>query len=163
MIPHLATLSVLIALGLSSQAHAESYPATVIKISDGDTLQVIRADTGERVKVRLIEIDAPEKKQPWGPQATEALRSAVAGKAVTVDDQGRDRYKRTLGRVFVENRDVNADLVRTGNAWVFVKYAKDAALPPLEAEARAARRGLWGLPEGERMPPWEWRAMKRAH
>jgi len=48
-------------------------------------------------------------------------------------------------------------LVRLGAAWVYRKYAKDQNLYKLEDEARSAKRGLWGLPEVQRMPPWEWR------
>lgn len=58
-------------------------------------------------------------------------------------------------------RPVNAEMVDRGAAWVYAGYNRDPALPPLEAEARVARRGLWGLPEAERVPPWEWRVAKR--
>jgi micrococcal nuclease len=59
--------------------------------------------------------------------------------------------------VYVGDLDVNAELVRRGAAWVYRKYAKDPSLFALEAEARRAERGLWGLAEAERVPPWEWR------
>lgn len=48
-------------------------------------------------------------------------------------------------------------MVRRGAAWVYRKYAKDQNLYVLEDEARAAKRGLWRLPEVQRVPPWEWR------
>ena len=57
--------------------------------------------------------------------------------------------------------DVNAELVRNGHAWVYKKYAKDPALYQIENEAKTAERGLWGLAESERVPPWEWRRSKR--
>src|SRR3954453_8529377 len=57
--------------------------------------------------------------------------------------------------------DVNAELVRQGAAWVYRKYSRDPLLLLLEQEARSARRGLWALPETERLPPWEWRAAAR--
>ena len=57
--------------------------------------------------------------------------------------------------------DVNAALVAAGAAWVYRQYAKDPRLFALEAEARAAQRGLWALPEAQRTPPWEWRREKR--
>jgi len=60
-------------------------------------------------------------------------------------------------RIYVDDLDVNAEMVRTAAAWVYRKYAKDATLYELEDEARAVKRGLWVLPEAERMPPWEWR------
>ena len=71
--------------------------------------------------------------------------------------QDTDRYGRTVGRVYVGNLDVNAEMVKQGAAWVYRTYAKDQALYRLENEARAAQRGLWGLPEAQRCPPWDWR------
>jgi hypothetical protein len=72
-----------------------------------------------------------------------------------------DCYGRTLSRVYVGAQDVNAEMIREGAAWVYRQYNRDPLLPPLEAEARAARRGLWSLPEAERTPPWEWRMAQR--
>ena len=109
----------------------------------------------------MIEIDTPEKKQLWGRKAKDALAGMIAGKQVTIDDHGQDRYKRTLGRVYLEGLDINAEMVRTGNAWVYTKYSKDKSLPPLEEAARKAGIGLWGLPEAERVAPWVWRKNKR--
>ena len=71
--------------------------------------------------------------------------------------QDTDRYGRTVSRVYVGDMDVNAELVRQGAAWVYRQYAKDQSLYTLENEAKAAKRGLWALPEAEQMPPWEWR------
>ena len=66
-------------------------------------------------------------------------------------------YGRTVGRVYVGGVDVNAEMVKQGAAWVYRKYAQDQALFRLEEQAKAAKRGLWGLPETERGPPWDWR------
>ncbi|MEI2808580.1 MAG: thermonuclease family protein [Albidovulum sp.] len=71
--------------------------------------------------------------------------------------QDTDRYGRTVGRVYVGNLDVNAEMIGRGAAWVYRDYAKDPSLYRLENEAKAAKRGLWGLPEAQRMPPWGWR------
>ncbi len=72
-----------------------------------------------------------------------------------------DRYGRAVGRVRVGAVDVNAEMVRRGAAWVYQRYTRDPALLRTEAEARTARRGLWALPEAQRVPPWEWRARRR--
>ena len=69
--------------------------------------------------------------------------------------QDTDRYGRTLGRVYVGGVDVNAEMIRQGAAWAYRQYLKDPSLLRLEAQARAAQRGLWGLPEAQRCPPWE--------
>jgi len=76
---------------------------------------------------------------------------------VRVNDVDTDRYGRTVGEVYADNVCVGCELVREGNAWVYRKYTDDPVLYQLEAEARAARRGIWGLPESQRVPPWEWR------
>ena len=73
-----------------------------------------------------------------------------------------DDYVRVALEVYVGDLDVNAELVRRGAAWVYRKYARDESLYRLEDEARSARRGIWSLPEVQRMPPWEWRRGKRA-
>jgi endonuclease YncB( thermonuclease family) len=112
--------------------------------------------------VRVAEIDAPESHQPYGSRAKQALSGVVFGKEVQVVVVDTDRYGRTVGRVYVGTLDVSAEMVRQGAAWVFRRYNRDPALPPLEQTAREARRGLWALPEAERMPPWEWRAAARA-
>jgi len=79
----------------------------------------------------------------------------VAKKDVAIRQVDIDRYGRVVGRVYTDDLDVNAELVRIGAAWVYPKYAKDAGLYDLEKEAREAKRGLWG--ESPQIPPWEWR------
>ena len=67
--------------------------------------------------------------------------------------QDTDRYGRTVGRVYVGNLDVNAEMIGRGAAWVYRDYAKDPSLYRLENEAKAAKRGLWALPEAQRCAP----------
>ena len=112
--------------------------------------------------MRLAEIDTPETHQPYGSRAKQALSALVFGKEVRVMVVDTDRYGRTVGRVYADAMDVNAEMVRQGAAWVYRKYSRDPSLLHLEQEARSARRGLWALPEAERTPPWEWRAAERS-
>jgi endonuclease YncB( thermonuclease family) len=75
-------------------------------------------------------------------------------------ERGKDRYGRTLGRVTCAGVDANAEQVRRGMAWVYVKYAPmDSPLFDLVQTARIGKRGLWA--DDGAMPPWEWRASKR--
>jgi len=92
-----------------------------------------------------------------GTQARRSLSDLAFGKVVRVVVRDTDRYGRTVGRVYAGQLDVNADMVRRGAAWVYRRYSDDPALLRIEHEAQAEHRGLWGLPEAERMPPWEWR------
>ena len=141
-------------------AWAADIAGRVVSLSDGDTVTVL-APGNRQVRVRLGEIDTPESRQPYDTRARQELSELVFGKDVRVTVQDTDRYSRTVGRVYAGAVDVNAEMVRRGAAWVYRQYSCDPALLPIEAEARAERRGLWALPEAERQPPWEWRGAAR--
>lgn len=153
-------LILLFTLCILCPAHAATISGRVVGVHDGDTLTLLTAEK-RQVKIRLAEIDTPESAQPYGSRAKQALSDLVFGQDVQVDVKEIDRYGRTVGRVSVGAIDVNAALVAAGAAWVYRQYAKDPDLLRLEAEARAAQRGLWALPETQRTPPWEWRREKR--
>lgn len=141
---------------------AEDLRGQVVGITDGDTITV-RVVGQPAVKVRLAEIDAPEKGQPFGQQSKKVLSSLVYGRAVLVDVSSQDRYGRSIGRVFVLSPavDVSAAMVDAGAAWVFDRYAKDQSLYDLQNAAREHHRGLWALPSSDQVPPWEWRRAAR--
>ena len=138
---------------------AAEYTGKVVSISDGDTLTLLVPDGAsfKQIKVRLGEIDTPERKQPYGTRAQQALSDLAYNKQARVVVQDTDRYGRTVGRVYVGSLDVNAEMIRQGAAWAYRQYLKDQSLLKLEADAKAAKRGLWGLSEAERCPPWDWR------
>ena len=138
---------------------AAEYVGKVVAISDGDTLTLLVPDGAsfKQVKVRLGEIDTPESRQPYGNRARQALSDLAFNQQARVVVQDTDRYGRTVGRVFVGGVDVNAEMIRQGAAWVYRQYLKDQSLLALEQQAKAAKRGVWGLPETERCPPWDWR------
>ncbi len=126
----------------------------VVRIADGDTITVLVDRT--QVKVRLSEIDAPERAQDYSQRSRQALADLVFGKEVKVVTHGKDRYGRVIGDVFVGGNSVNEIMVRQGWAWNFVKYSKSPHLAELEHEARAEGRGLWAGKNP--IPPWEYRA-----
>jgi len=127
----------------------------VVSIADGDTLTLLIDNI--QYRIRLAEIDTPEKKQPYGTKARQALSKLVFGEEIKVNVQTTDRYGRSVARVYADDVDVCAELVRQGMAWVYRKYVKDESLFDMEQEAQNASRGLWSLPESQRVPPWEWR------
>lgn len=139
---------------------ADSITGKVVRVADGDTITILTSDK-EQVKIRFAGIDCPERAQPWGRNATEALKAVLIGEPVKVEVVDVDRYGRTVGRVYIKNMNVNRHLVESGNCWVYPRYAKDKELFTLQDDAKAAERGLWRLPENERVPPWEWRKNKR--
>ncbi len=136
-----------------AQAYASTYEGKVVGVSDGDTVTLLMS--GHQVRVRLAEIDAPEKQQPYGQRSKQSLSELVYGKQVKVNQQDRDRYGRVVGRVYVENLDVNAEQIKRGMAWIYRKYNRDRSLLALEQEARGAKRGLWS--DLNPIPPWEYR------
>lgn len=141
-------------LFLGHGAGAAEIVGRVVSVTDGDTLVVLVAK--KQIKVRLTEIDAPERKQPFGTRSRQSLADLCASKDARVVEQGKDRYGRTLGRVYCAGVDANAEQVRRGFAWVYVKYApKDSPLYQLERRARLSKRGLWA--DDRVVPPWEWR------
>ena len=113
---------------------ASPYTARVVKVTDGDTITVLTANK-QQVKIRLSEIDAPERKQPFSAQSREALASMVFGKDVRVVPHGKDRYGRSIGDIFIDETNVNYELVRLGLAWQYVKYSDSHELAELQREA----------------------------
>lgn len=119
----------------------------VRSVTDGDTLAVSDGRT-----VRLAQVDAPEVRDCYGSQSTAALTALAAGKPVelrrTRNGPEKDRYGRTLADVWIDGRSVNEQLVRDGAAEWGDEFAREDAdiarrLQAAEADAKAARRGLW--------------------
>jgi endonuclease YncB( thermonuclease family) len=144
-----------LALAFVAAAPNAVLEARVTKVVDGDTLNV--RSGGASLRVRLIGIDTPERDQPYARESRQALQALVSGSPIRLETHGEDRFGRILARVLVAGRDVNAELVRRGAAWVYRTHRDDPRLLALEREARAQKRGLWALPESARVPPWEWR------
>lgn len=126
----------------------------VIAVADGDTLTLLDDDL-RQIKVRLAEIDAPEKKQAFGTRARESLGDLCHERHAVVRVTDRDRWGRAVGRVTCDGADANAAQVSRGMAWVYERYARDKTLYRLQDEARAAGRGLWA--DRHPVAPWDWR------
>ena len=138
----------------------------VVRIADGDTLTARCGAPGgyQQVKIRLAEIDAPEKAQPFGERSRQSLAAMCAGEQAVLRPTSTDRYGRSVARVKYRGKDANAEQVRAGMAWAYTQYQSDPIIPRLERQARAARVGLW-VAEGTAAPPvlpLEWRAARRA-
>lgn len=125
----------------------------VLRVTDGDSIVVESANN--QVEVRIADIDAPEIDQPYGKAAKKALDDLVGGRQVRLELVGGDAYRRIVANVFVEERDVAAELVGKGFAWVRRAYAPASPLIGLEEAARHARLGLWAGKSPS--PPWIWR------
>jgi endonuclease YncB( thermonuclease family) len=158
---------VVLLLAVSASTLAGQFSVT--RVTDGDTVKV----TGNNVKmtVRLVGIDAPEaskKKnqpgQPFSRKSTNYLANLVLNKSVEVKSYGTDRYGRTLGVVFVGDKNVNLEMVKVGLAEVYRgRPAKGIDLKPYwdaESGAKKAGIGVWSLGD-KYISPKEWRRMHR--
>lgn len=137
---------------------AATFSGEVVRVKDGDSIIVYRADMQRRSEIRLAGIDAPELAQPWGIQSRSALRRLIDGKVVEVEVTDRDRYGRLVGKVWRGRVYVNAAMTAGGHAWAYRRYLNDPAIRAGQQQARAARRGLWSLPPEQQLPPPDWRA-----
>ena len=158
-----AIRSLLIVLVLFASAAISAGPLTpglVVAISDGDTITLLTEDK-QQLKIRLVGIDTPEKKQAFGTKARDHLASRIFKQDVEVDLRKKDQYGRHLGVIYIGGADVNQSMIQDGYAWFYKHYAKEQpkeeALRYANAErdARLKKRGLWADPNP--VPPWEFR------
>jgi micrococcal nuclease len=154
-------LIILIILTLAVHSHANDViSGKVVGVSDGDTITVLENRTQNRI--RLYGIDAPEDGQDFGNRAKKFVSDLVFGKQVRVVKMDIDRYDRVVGMVYVGDVNVNEALVKNGLAWVYQRYCKISICSSwlaLEAQARAAKTGLWSHPNP--VAPWEYRRNQR--
>ncbi len=127
-----------------------------IRVVDGDT---IRAEAeGKEIKIRLVEIDAPEMSQPFGAQSKNFLNKLLYKKNVTLISQGEDRYGRILGKIYADGKSANMLMIKSGFAWVYDRYVEDSSLYEHQDQARAKNLGLWQAKDP--VAPWVWRKQK---
>lgn len=165
-------LIAVIALIVVGPLQAEELTGTVVGISDGDTFTLLVDNT--QYRVRLSGIDTPERGQPFGTAARNALSDLIFGREVRVENRKTDRYGRIIGRTWVrpsdcsrcgKTLDVSLALLTMGMAWWYRYYADEQPEEErgqyefAEHEAKVRGAGLW-RDEGA-VAPWEWRRSKR--
>jgi micrococcal nuclease len=145
----------------------QGFSARVIAVLDGDTVLILRKagippassvqgrHAGGLVKIRLAEIDAPEKAQAFGAASRSLLVEMVLHRQIWVRPLALDKYGRTVAQLKVNGLSVNEEMVRRGMAWEYSHYHSDRRYIALQNEARQAGRGLWA--QHDPIPPWEWR------
>lgn len=126
----------------------------VVAVLDGDTITVLDSDRRQH-RVRLHQIDAPEKDQDFGAAAKKSLSQMIYRRDVAVATVTTDRYRREVGTVYLAGADINLEQIRRGMAWVYRRYSHDAGYLAAEQSARASRIGLWA--RAKPIPPWEFR------
>lgn len=132
----------------------------VINVHDGDTITVLDANN-KKFHIRLQGIDAPELKQTSGAESQKNLERMVMGKQVTIVWTKVDKYRRTVGTIMLDGKDINIEQVKAGLAWHFKKYADEqepkdrVTYAKAEEDARAAKLGLWQ--DANPTPPSDYR------
>ncbi len=142
-----------------SYANSLELVGKVIKVSDGDTITLLTDDKVSH-KIRLNDIDAPEKKQAFGNKSRDNLASYIAGEIVTVKYKSKDKYGRILGTIYFENLDINLQQVKNGYAWVYKQYSKNQTYYQEEQKAKDLKKGLWIAKEP--LAPWEYRKKRKS-
>lgn len=165
------TLWLIAALGLATPAQtmaqrtfSPEFTARVIHVDDGDTVVAMTPD-GQKTKVRLANVDAPEADhgrcrpgQPFSAKSTQTLKSLVHGQQVRFVCSTLDRYDRHICDLHIDRTTANREIVRLGMAWANraqPSYLRDLEVAQAERQARAAGRGLWQDPQS--VEPWTWR------
>lgn len=147
----LVTLFALVALN----AQAESFEAKVLAVMDGDTVFVKSGPF--KAKLRLVNVDAPEKDQPYGKQSQESLQSLIGGKVIHVESKAVDKFGRTIALISIGDINVNEEQVRRGMAWAYSHSREGRIYARLQNEAQQAKRGLWQ--QANPQSPAQWRKL----
>ncbi|MCX8701331.1 thermonuclease family protein [Gilliamella sp. B2840] len=146
---------ILLSLFLNSFVYAD-INGKVIKVIDGDTVDILTIKK-QKIRVRLLDIDAPESNQAYGNKSKQYLASLIAGKKVFVKSSKKDMYKRTLGTIFLNKVNINTKMVESGYAWAY-RYkgmANNILMVNIEEKARQSKKGLWK--DEKPIAPWDFR------
>ncbi|HQS58342.1 MAG: nuclease [Gallionellales bacterium 35-53-114] len=150
---------------LANVAIASTLEGRVVGVADGDTVTILDS-SNTQFKIRLMGIDAPEKKQAFGNKSKQSLSDLVFNKQVMIEYSKKDKYGRTVGKILVEGVDANLEQVKAGMAWHYKQYQSEQAVADrrlyalAEEQARARKIGLWV--DAEHMPPWDWRKQEKS-
>jgi endonuclease YncB( thermonuclease family) len=148
-------------------------PYIVAEVHDGDSFN-LTAKRGERVRVRIAGIDAPEREQPYGQQSKRSLEAMLRSGEIELDAIKKDRFDRWVANVSIQGQDLGLMQIASGHAWFFRRYQDDLSASmrrqydQAEADARRDFKGLWvGLraassnPALAPEPPWLYRERTR--
>jgi len=167
-----------LAMSQSLAGESDAITYQVMQVYDGDTVRLralknsfdddsklanpphdlkLQNFKSQDFKLRLTDIDAPERTQSYGQKAKRALSKLCKGENIVVMAQmsGTDKYGRTLGKLNCNAVDASLYLVQHGLAWHNEKYSSDPVIAHAALGARERQLGLWK--NSKPTPPWVWR------
>lgn len=134
---------------------AHAWTEKVIRVVDGDTIEIIYQ--GKKEKVRLLNVNTPEsvhrvkiKNVPMGKVASQYTKKKLQGKYITLEpgNPTRGKYGRLLAYVFINGSNFNVELVRQGLSPYYVKYGNskkyDKEFRSAEQLAQKDKLHIWG-------------------
>ncbi|MCX2683106.1 thermonuclease family protein [Campylobacter sp. MIT 21-1685] len=132
-----------------------SFEGKVVKVIDGDTIEV---QNGKKLeKIRFFAIDAPESKQIFGKEARNFLAKMIQGQRVQIIYKDKDKYDRIIAIVKLKGKDINSIMVRTGHAWAYSYYSN--LYVKEQKQAQKEKIGLW---KGKNpIEPYKWRKQNK--
>ena len=137
-------------------ADGADFQAKVIRVLDGDTIEIQQKMGIQRV--RIWGIDTPEWDQPYGTRSSQFTRSRLMGKEVHVIPKDVDKYGRLVAIITVDGMNIGEELIRSGLAWVHIYYCNQPICDDwkhLQKRAFSGHRGLWN--DRHPVPPWQWK------
>ena len=146
-------------LVISMTASATDLSGKVTEVIDGNTINL--KSLSHTIKVRLLAVAPPEKTQPYADVARKHLSDLILGKYVVVRYTGIGEQGYLVGRILLEQADINAQMLRDGVAWYYQPDESDLAeadrhlYAACESAARGEQRGLWQDPSP--VSPWAFR------
>lgn len=145
-----------VSLFLSFSLYSQS--GKVIKIKDGDTIVVLDS-LNNQITLRLAEVDCPESSQAFGNRAKQFTANEVGNKKVTYKVDSKDRYGRSIAKVFYDGKYLSKEIIKNGFGWHYKQYSISKELAQIEISAKKNSLGLWK--DKAPVPPWEFRKLKR--
>lgn len=133
--------------------------AKIVAIKDGDTVVALLDNKTQEI-LRLADVDCPENRQPFGKNAKQFTSSQVFGKNIIFYRVGKDRYRRTIAKIFYDNEKyLSAEIIKAGFGWWYYKASKNFKLKDVEILAKKKKLGLWS--DKNAIAPWDFRKMKK--
>jgi endonuclease YncB( thermonuclease family) len=138
------------------QAETPLFNAKVVRVVDGDTLEIQWQGTCRHV--RIWGVDTPESGQPYASRARKFTQSLLAGREVQIRPVDFDVYGRLVAMIMVDEKNISEELVRSGFAWVHFYFCNEPICDTwrgLQASAMSRKIGLWRDPYP--VAPWQWK------